>query len=673
MRRAFLFAAGLVAAVACTAAPARPGALEPRYVAVHNTLAAMGLAQVGPIQRGALAEGREARFTIDLPRDCATLVAIGGADVRDLDLTVLDAEDKQLGKDTTADAEAAVKVCPSLGGRFTAVVKMTRGSGDFIVASWTGAPGLAAPAGAAAATAFGAGTCEAPLPLPLGASTGSTRKGEADHSGKCVNADAKEVVYRLDLEKRQRLVVEVDPTFDSVVYLRRDDCEEKEAEVACNDDVVAGTSKRPMQDRGSRIEEVLEPGPYFLFVDAAGSNGGTYRMDVELTDVPTLAETCRQAKPLGSHAAGALNDAFDQLHGSCDFGHGPEIPYRLDLPARARTRVVMHAVGDFAPVLHMRSSCADDKTEVACTDRGMRAADTALVATLDPGAYTVFADSVEKGSRGRFTLDVDLTLEGGKGVRGDACGDAIAITPEDKSVDGDTFEAKDDFAPTCAGKGGADMMYRFELPARSRVTARFDAEEGNHVFFLAKSCADRATDIACAASIDEMLNPGVYYLGVDGLAQGPFGRFSFKLRAKDVSLQEAACKAVPSIALGQTIRGTTAGAPDRFTASCAGRPEAQASGDRVFKLTLPSPQRVQLLLSTPSHDGVLAIRKSCLDPPGMKNVREAEAACNNDGPDTRHSKIDTTLPAGTYFVVVDGHQGRNEGTFTLEARAMPPK
>lgn len=54
----------------------------------------------------------------------------------------------------------------------------------------------------------------------------------------------------------------------------------------------------------------------------------------------------------------------------------------------------------------------------------------------------------------------------------------------------------------------------------------------------------------------------------------------------------------------------------------------------------------------------------------MKSVRLAEAACNNDSPDNRHSKIDTTLDAGAYFVVVDGHQGKNEGIFTLEAKVI---
>ncbi|MDF2693545.1 MAG: hypothetical protein K0S65_1928, partial [Labilithrix sp.] len=177
-------------------------------------------------------------------------------------------------------------------------------------------------------------------------------------------------------------------------------------------------------------------------------------------------------------------------------------------------------------------------------------------------------------------------------------------------------------------------------------------------------------ELACASSLDEILPPGIYSLAVDGTAKGPFGRYAFQLKAKDVSLQESACRTPPSLVLGQTVTGTTSGADDRFTESCAGREDMQASGDRVYKLTLVARTHVLLTLSTPGHDGVLAIRKSCVDPPQMKSARTAEAACNNDSPDNRHSKIDATLDAGTYFVVVDGHQGKNEGAFVLESKAM---
>src|ERR1700728_2150992 len=80
----------VVLAVSC--ASTRDGAaLEPRFVAIHNALTAMGLAQVGPIQQGSLAEGQTARVSLDLPSGCVTVAAIGGEGVRDVDATLFDA------------------------------------------------------------------------------------------------------------------------------------------------------------------------------------------------------------------------------------------------------------------------------------------------------------------------------------------------------------------------------------------------------------------------------------------------------------------------------------------------------------------------------------------------------------------------------------------------------
>ena len=113
----------------------RTGELEPRYVAVHNTLAAMGLAQVGPIQQGSLAEGREARLRLDLGAGCTTIVTIGGPGVRDLDVALLDADDKSVAHDTTSEPQATLRTCPSSAGHYTLLVKMTAGAGDFMAAT----------------------------------------------------------------------------------------------------------------------------------------------------------------------------------------------------------------------------------------------------------------------------------------------------------------------------------------------------------------------------------------------------------------------------------------------------------------------------------------------------------------------------------------------------------
>jgi len=652
----------------------KTGELEPRYVAVHNALAALGMSQVGPIHQGSLAEGREARVKLELPAQCTTVVALGSANVRDIDLTVLDPDDKPIAHDTTKDAQAVVRACAEKGGRFTLVVKMAQGAGDFVAATWTGGPATSsAPqtAAANAAHATGGGTCESPIPLAAGTVSGNTRRGEGEHTGTCASSESKELVYKLDVPRRQRVTIEVDPQFDSVLYVRKDECADTDAEVACNDDVQTGGGKRGSSNHSSRIDEVLDQGTYYVFVDGYGSEGGTFRMTVTLADVPALADVCRQARPLaGQKVTGSLTGAFDHVRASCaDEAKGPDALHRLDVTQRARVRVIVHS-DDFSPVVHLRKTCTDDKTEVGCSDSGAKSEDATFVGIIDPGAYTVFADSSDKAARGRYTIEAELVPEQGTGTRGDSCGDALPIGSNDKGIEGDTFPARDDIAGKCSTPGAPDVIYKLELTTRSRVTARFASQEGEHVFVLLRNCTDKTSEVACSANLDEVLPPGTYWLAVDGGNREGLGRFNFSVAAKDVTAQEAACKAPPLLVANQKVTGTTVAAGDKFTTSCGGKEDAQSSPDRVFKLVLTAKTKIQLLLATPNHDGVLAIRKSCLDPPQMRSVRNAETACNNDSPDNRHSKIDATLEPGTYFVVVDGHTAKNEGPFTLEYKVM---
>ena len=665
-----LAALGLVA-VACNAS--RTGELEPRYVAVHNTLAALGLVQVGPIQQGSLAEGREMRMRVDLLAQCTTIVTIGGPGVRDLDVALLDPDDKPVAHDTTKEPQATLRTCPSNAGHYTLVVKMTAGAGDFMAATWAGG-GLTPASSSSAAAAVagnGAGTCESPLLLVPGTTAGNTRRGEAENAASCASSDSKELVYKLEVTRRQRVAIEVDPQFDSVLYVRKDECGETESEVACNDDATAGAGKRGPSSRGSRIDEVLDPGTYFVFVDGYGSEAGTFRMSVQIADVPTLADACRQIRPLGSAKISAtLTGSFDHAHASCGAdAKGPDALHRFDMTARARVRITEHSA-DFTPALHLRKQCGDDHSEVACADSGVKPDEATWAGVLDGGSYVLFADSADKDARGRYTLETETAPEAGTGVRGDSCGDATMLGLSERAVEGDTFLARDDVSGKCGGQGAPDVVYRFDLARRSRVTARFNEQESAHTFVVMRSCADRTSELACSPFIDEVLPPGVYYLAVDGAAADALGRFAFGFQARDVSAQESACRAPPTLVDGQTVTGTTVNAGDKFSTSCGGREDTQASADRVYRLTMTSRATVKLVLTTPTWDGVIAIRKSCSDPPRAATARLNEAACNNDFQDTRHAKIETVLEVGTYFVVVDGHQAKNEGPYTLEYRVL---
>jgi len=282
----------------------RTGALEPRFVAVHNAFAAMGLAQVGPIREGSLAQGQEARVPLDLGAGCTTVVAFGGDGVRDVDATLTDARGQVIAHDTTSEPQAVLRACVEGADAYVLTVKAAAGAGSWVVATWAGGLGAAAPSASAPAPAAGlggAGTCESPIPLVAGTVSGTTRTGESVNSGSCDHSDAREIVYLLEVPRRQRVVLDVDARFDSVLYLRKDDCADETAEIECNDDSPTGGRNK------SHIERVLEPGKYFVFVDGYNQESGGYKLTVSVSDVVALSDACRRAPLL---ALGAVRQVL---------------------------------------------------------------------------------------------------------------------------------------------------------------------------------------------------------------------------------------------------------------------------------------------------------------------------------------------------------------------------
>jgi len=659
----------LAAALLISACSATKTEIDPRFVAVHNTLSSMGLAQIGPMQQGTLREGGEARVTVDLPAQCTTVVVIGSAGVKDVDLVVIDPQGNPLGHDATHGPEAVVRACAETAGTYTLAIKMASGSGDFLTGLWSGAVG--AGGGLVAQQGAGQGTCDSPFVLTAGNFTGSNSRGTEDSEGEgdCDRSRGREMVYRLELATRKRLVLDVEARFNTVVYVRRDDCQEGE-QVACNDDAPNSNARQPP----SHIDSVLEPGVYWVIVDSYNDESGSYRLAAQLLDVPTLADACKQARPLGigTQISGTTHNGFDHAHASCgEDAKARDVVYRFDLGQRSRVRIIEHS-DDLTPIVHVRKTCTDGASEVGCSDAAGADSEAAFVGVMDPGQYAVFADGMDVDQEGRFTLEAMVAPEQGTGVQGDACVDAVPLTKNDPNVTGDTFDAKDDVAGKCGGAGSPDVLYRIDLQKRSRITARFSMQDSTHVMVLQKSCGDKATEIACGPDgIDETLNPGTYFLAVDGEKADSFGRFDFEYRVKDVVAQDAACKAPQEIKSGQTITSATVGAGDKFVTACAGRDDAQSSPDRVFKVVVTQRTHARFVLSSPVHDGVLSLRRVCMDPPGSTSGRAGEITCNNDSDDSHHSRIETVLEPGTYFVVVDGYGPNQEGPFTLEYKGTP--
>jgi hypothetical protein len=647
------------------------GALEPRFVAVHNALAAMGLAQVGAIQQGVLAEGQTARVTLDLPAGCVTVAAIGGAGVRDIDAVLLDAHEAPLAHDTTTEPQAVLRPCLDAAGTYVLAVKASAGAGAWVTAIWAG--GVAGVGTTAAPPPEANGSCDAPIPLSPGVVSGSTTHGEHDNAGSCGPSDSRELVYELDVSRRERVTIEVEARFDSVLYIRKDDCTDPTTEVDCNDDGPDRTH--------SRIERVLEPGKYYVFVDGYGQESGTFKMNLSTSDVLALADVCQKAPPLASGVVetGTTQGMADDAHATCGGGaEGADAAWRAEIASRSRVRVVEHS-DEVAPVLHVRRACADEQSEVGCGEGGGTGGDAAVTGVFDPGTYTVFADARERDSAGRYSLVLETAPPAGSGSAGDRCSDAIPLAVgaagHSGNVAGDTFTARDDVAGSCGGAGAPDVVYRLDVPRKSRFVASLDGEEAPHVLVLWGRCGQRASEVACGRTIDEILVPGTYSLGVDGASPEAFGRFTLGYTLHDLTGQGGACGAAPSLVEGHALGATTVGATDKFVTTCGAGDTGASGPDKVFKLSLAARATVIIDVTAPGFDAAVALRKTCADggtlgggTMGGGTMGDVELACEADADTGHRTSLERPLEAGTYWVVVDGQSPNDQGPFTIKYR-----
>ncbi len=670
---AFASSALLVASVAACLASTRGGTeLESRFATVHNALTAIGMAEVGPLHEARLTDGQEGKVELELGTGCTTIVAVGSSTLTDLGASLVDVSGTRLARGMAHTSEATIRACSEQAGTYTLKLKAEHGAGTVLVSTWSGGgPVDPAASGRPGEVAHALGTCETPLPLSAGDFAGSTAHAEHLNESKgCTNTSAAELVYKLDLPAREKVTVAVETQvrFDSVIYIRKGDCSDPDAEVSCNDDAPppGGTDK---DQRHSRIEQVLDPGTYFVFVDGYNGNGGSFKMHIDLTDVPALAELCSKAPLLadGTPTSGSTDGAFDNAGASCgDGAHGPDTIYTLALPRRSRVRVTMHS-DDFAPVVHVRSRCDDPEKAVGCSDSGGADHEATYLDILDPDTYAVFADSSVREANGKFTITAETAPELGAGVRGDTCRDAIPLSRTDPTVSGDTFAAKDDVAGQCGGTGAPDQIYRLDVATRTRFSAHLVKEESSHQLVLLKGCTGPKAELDCGKTVDRVLAPGTYYVAVDGDSPVSFGKFTFEWATRDTQAQDVACRAPQRIREGESVSGSTLGSVvDKFTPSCA-TDSSGGAPDAVYQIVVASRRHVHLRLRTGGWGGVLSLRKTCLEA-DRASTAASEVECHaEEGPDVEY---DGTLDAGTYYVIVDGKEPSSAGSFTLDYNPM---
>src|SRR5690606_19666419 len=134
--------------------------------------------------------------------------------------------------------------------------------------------------------------------------------------------------YSVTIDRRAQVAATIDTDYDGALYILGA-CGDLRSEIACNDDA-------PHTSR-SHVQATLDPGTYFIVVDAYGVGAGEFELMVQTTELQSLAQVCQSAPALvpGQAVTGRTAGQPSYFTATCAGGAGsPDRVYALDVPTR---------------------------------------------------------------------------------------------------------------------------------------------------------------------------------------------------------------------------------------------------------------------------------------------------------------------------------------------------
>ena len=223
--------------------------------------------------------------------------------------------------------------------------------------------------------------------------------GDSQFAGSCGGDYSPEAVYALTLYSTYDVSLlshNAVTSFSDILYVR-DTCEDSWQERAC----WTSDMTLPLQLYS------LGPGVYFVFVDGAYGESGSYGIEAVLAP-PTCAGFAAALTP-GTPAAGTTSsvDRY-QPPWSCwgSDGSAGERVYKVNVPAgNDLVATATSTLESFTPLLYVETVCGSDATALDCDDGTYGPASV----TVDDAAgwYYLIVDG-ESGSHGSFDIEAHL-------------------------------------------------------------------------------------------------------------------------------------------------------------------------------------------------------------------------------------------------------------------------
>lgn len=374
--------------------------------------------------------------------------------------------------------------------------------------------------------------CSAPTDVSAGGSVTGSFLAAADDTearyptgGTCGFSGTSDVLYVFTTtEARDVAITARAATGETLSFDVRTTCADPASAIRCT-----------FGDPADGVLHSLPAGTYFIALEGPTARLVDYTLDVAFT-APTPAtpgDTCGDPIALvsGVPATGTFAAAENELDVSCGL-HYRDLVYRFDLPVASDVLLDLDAGNRAA--LSLRTDCANPGTpsQVRCT-----AGDPVRQRIYNLAAGTYFV-VVENTTAGAFTLDFTATTPPTipTAVAGnDDCGSAHAIPEFTGGVfTGDTSGLTNTYLASCGGSAASpDAAFRLDLTARSRVIASTESSDYDTVLHIHRSVCVSSGDLHCddnggvgsTSLVDERLDPGTYFLLVDGFSSGSVGRY----------------------------------------------------------------------------------------------------------------------------------------------------
>jgi hypothetical protein len=444
-------------------------------------------------------------------------------------------------------------------------------------------------------------------------------------------------------------------------------CGQSSSEISCG----SGSMATSVGARAHR----LSPGIYYAVVTTQSPTFFDLSVQLPAATPPATNVDCSTAMAIqaGTPTPVQVLDPSTNLPSMCHPSTG-ERTYSISLTQPQDLRVYTTVVqGSGKPVVGLRDpTCVGGSDELACQASGSA---PLYARGLAAGTYVI---TVAASSPIDATLDVEVSPPS-PATPDQTCASPPSVTPNGRVA----FDLSDHekaiqdgcFATATNFVGGSDAAYALRLASASDVllVERFPQTDNGALSLDAPACT---STVGCATGADPLrlgkrnVAAGEYRAVIaDQLGlQGTLDALVRPTVAPTIIPGDGAdgCGAAIDLGTGGFFTGDTSMGSPHYGNPCDA-PTSPPGGapDQTFGLLLGQPQRVVLDMEGSSYTTILDVRQGSTCP-GMP----VTGGCFV-GFSAQRSFLDIELPAGQYWIVVDGYQGAS-GPWNLDVRLLQP-